>query len=129
MSTTPTGAEAASAIVTGAGSGIGRAVTLALAAAGDRVLAVDRNLESAEETAKLASGTVVAHRSDVSDPDQVAGYLAAALEQHGPPRSSSTTPGSRVCTGRSRRRRSRTGSRSPPSTCTACSTDSSTCCP
>lgn len=85
MSTTPTGAEAASAIVTGAGSGIGRAVTLALAAAGDRVLAVDRNLESAEETAKLASGTVVAHRSDVSDPDQVAGYLAAALEQHGPP--------------------------------------------
>lgn len=78
-------ASSASAIVTGAGSGIGRAVTLALAAAGDRVLAVDRNLDSAKETAELADGAVISHRSDVSDPEQVLGYVAAAVEQHGPP--------------------------------------------
>ena len=50
----------ASAIVTGAGSGIGRAVAVALARAGMRVVLVGRMAESLRETARLGgSGEVV----------------------------------------------------------------------
>src|SRR4051794_13753720 len=83
------GGAAVAAIVTGAGSGIGRAVTLALAAGGDSVLAVDRNLEGAEETVAMAgssTGAVLAHQADVSDPGQVQDYVSAAVEKLGPPR-------------------------------------------
>ncbi|GAV41492.1 SDR family oxidoreductase [Streptomyces acidiscabies] len=58
-STTPSGVHAERfagqlVLVTGAGSGIGRATAFAFAEAGARVVAVDRDAESAERTAELA---------------------------------------------------------------------------
>ncbi|MDN3356451.1 SDR family NAD(P)-dependent oxidoreductase [Actinomadura sp. DC4] len=59
------------AVVTGAGSGIGRAVALGLAETGARVVAADLDLAAAEVTAAEASGSVTAHPVDVADPDAV----------------------------------------------------------
>ncbi|MEV6279690.1 SDR family NAD(P)-dependent oxidoreductase [Nocardia sp. NPDC051832] len=57
-------------LVTGAGSGIGRAIALRQAAAGDIVLATDIDLAAAEQTAKLADGACHAYALDVRDPEQ-----------------------------------------------------------
>lgn len=69
-------------IVTGAGSGIGRAVALELASRGGDVLAVDINLDAANETARLASaasgGRIIPHRADATDPAQVAEFAERA---------------------------------------------------
>ncbi|WP_415952890.1 3-hydroxybutyrate dehydrogenase [Streptomyces sp. KLOTTS4A1] len=54
-----------SALVTGGGSGIGRACALALAEAGALVHVVDRDAESAKETAGATGGT--AHALDLTD--------------------------------------------------------------
>ena len=48
------------AIVTGAGSGIGREIALVLASQGARVLAVDRHAQAADETCRQARGTIKA---------------------------------------------------------------------
>lgn len=74
-----------SAIVTGAGSGIGRAVALALADRGAKVLAVDINAVAAKETVSLSQGEIVAHRADVSQSNDVRDYAAAAASLHGLP--------------------------------------------
>lgn len=61
-------------VVTGAGSGIGRAVTCVLAEAGVSVYALGRRPDALEETADRASattGTVIPVRCDVTDPDEV----------------------------------------------------------
>jgi NAD(P)-dependent dehydrogenase (short-subunit alcohol dehydrogenase family) len=55
------------AVVTGAGSGIGRATALLLAERGASVLAADYDGDGAEETARLARGGVVSHVVDVRD--------------------------------------------------------------
>ncbi|GAA2808342.1 3-hydroxybutyrate dehydrogenase [Saccharopolyspora taberi] len=55
------------AVVTGAGSGIGAAVSRRLAAAGAAVVAVDRNVESAERVAAETGGEALV--VDLSDPD------------------------------------------------------------
>lgn len=55
------------ALVTGAGSGIGRATALRLAAAGAVVVATDLRLEPAQETAAAAGGGAVALALDVRD--------------------------------------------------------------
>ncbi|RII20659.1 D-beta-hydroxybutyrate dehydrogenase [Streptomyces sp. YIM 130001] len=57
------------ALVTGGGSGIGRACVLALAQAGAAVHVVDRDAESAKEVAEIAGA--VAHVADLADPDAV----------------------------------------------------------
>lgn len=59
------------AVVTGAGSGIGRAVTLGLADRGDRVVAADLDLAAAQATAAAHPGLITALPVDVADPAQV----------------------------------------------------------
>lgn len=64
------------ALVTGAGSGIGRASALALAEAGYRVALVGRRLETLEETISLGDGGLEAFACDVTDADAVANLFA-----------------------------------------------------
>lgn len=74
------------AIVTGAGSGIGRAVSLMLAEAGARVLVVDLDEAKARETAETVAaqgGEARATRADVSWAADVAAYVAAARDAWG----------------------------------------------
>ena len=69
------------AIVTGAGGGIGRAVSLALANAGAKVLVVDLSLENGVETeAQILQrgGTAKFMAADVSRTEDVERYVAAA---------------------------------------------------
>ncbi len=74
------------AIVTGAGGGIGRAVSLALAGAGAKVLVVDLSQDSGRETERLigvGGGTASFVAADVSNADDVARYVAAARDNWG----------------------------------------------
>jgi meso-butanediol dehydrogenase/(S,S)-butanediol dehydrogenase/diacetyl reductase len=74
------------ALVTGAGSGIGRATAIRLAAEGADVFCVDLDLESAEAAAaevRSAGGQGVAWRCDVSDETAVNECVAACVEQFG----------------------------------------------
>jgi NAD(P)-dependent dehydrogenase (short-subunit alcohol dehydrogenase family) len=69
------------AIVTGAGRGIGRAISLALAAAGARVAVVARTAVEIDETAALivaAGGEAAPFRADVADRAMVESMAAAA---------------------------------------------------
>jgi NAD(P)-dependent dehydrogenase (short-subunit alcohol dehydrogenase family) len=62
------------AVVTGGGSGLGRAFSVALGKRGARVLVTDIHLGNAEETAELvraAGGTAVALRCDVAKKEEV----------------------------------------------------------
>jgi len=73
-------------IVTGAGSGIGRAIALRLAEEGGKVLCVDKTLETAFETAQsIARAGFIAEpfQADVSDSAQVQAFVDAALERWG----------------------------------------------
>ncbi len=60
------------AVVTGAGSGIGRAIALGLAAGGDRVVAADLDEASAPATAAEQPDLITAAPVDVADPARVA---------------------------------------------------------
>jgi NAD(P)-dependent dehydrogenase (short-subunit alcohol dehydrogenase family) len=69
------------ALITGAGSGIGRAAAIRFAAEGAAVVAVDLDAESAEGTATLvneAGGRAGAVRADVSSSDDCAAMVAFA---------------------------------------------------
>jgi len=73
-------------IVTGAGSGIGRASALRLAEEGARVLAVDRDAEKVAETLALgegATGTLASFVQDLTENDAPRSILAAAKERLG----------------------------------------------
>jgi NAD(P)-dependent dehydrogenase (short-subunit alcohol dehydrogenase family) len=59
------------ALVTGAGSGIGRAVSLALASAGFSVVLAGRRVEELEKTAALATGKTSIVPADVTNPQSV----------------------------------------------------------
>jgi 3-oxoacyl-[acyl-carrier protein] reductase len=76
------------ALVTGAGSGIGRAIAEKLARDGERVVVNDLKSESAEEVvARIGEwgGQATAAPGDVSDPEAVARIIAAAREAYGNP--------------------------------------------
>ncbi|MET9466333.1 SDR family oxidoreductase [Streptomyces sp. NPDC006544] len=80
------------AVVTGAGSGIGRSVALTLAAAGWAVAATGRRAAPLEETARAAAlaadasgdtADVLCVRADVSDPDDVAALFGTVQRHYG----------------------------------------------
>ncbi len=74
------------ALVTGAGGGIGRAACLAFAQAGASIMAVDIKGEAAAETAALiraAGGQAESFAADVSQASQVQAYVARTLETLG----------------------------------------------
>jgi NAD(P)-dependent dehydrogenase (short-subunit alcohol dehydrogenase family) len=72
-------------IVTGAGSGIGRASVIRFVEEGARVTAVDIARDAVEETARLVDDptVVVAVTADVSDPAAVKAYTDATAERWG----------------------------------------------
>ncbi|MCC5574306.1 3-hydroxybutyrate dehydrogenase [Microtetraspora sp. AC03309] len=74
-----TSLEGRTALVTGGGSGIGRACALRLAAAGARVVVADMNAESAAEVAAEVGGTPVA--VDLSDPSFLHAWHDVATRQ------------------------------------------------
>ena len=74
------------AIVTGAGTGIGRSVALALFGAGFRIALAGRRAGPLEETAALAgvaAGDALAVPTDVGDPASVAALFARTRETFG----------------------------------------------
>ncbi|MFJ9695196.1 SDR family oxidoreductase [Kitasatospora sp. NPDC101183] len=75
-------------VVTGGGSGIGRATALAFAEEGARVVVCDLDLPAAERTAELASligPKAHAYRVDVSDGAAMDAFAEAVAAEHGVP--------------------------------------------
>ncbi|GJF28142.1 short chain dehydrogenase [Kitasatospora sp. NE20-6] len=75
-------------VVTGGGSGIGRATALAFAAQGDRVVVCDLDLAAAERTAEACAAAApgaAAYRVDVSDGPAVDAFARQVAEAHGVP--------------------------------------------
>lgn len=72
------------AVVTGAGSGVGRAVATELLRAGWSVALAGRRVETLEETAALVQGgAALAVRTDVSRQEDVAALFAATVARFG----------------------------------------------
>jgi NAD(P)-dependent dehydrogenase (short-subunit alcohol dehydrogenase family) len=75
------------AVVTGGGSGLGRSISLKLAADGHRVAVVDVNSENAEKVAAeihAAEGTAIALGVDVSDEEAVEAGFTTVRDEFGP---------------------------------------------
>ena len=64
------------ALVTGAGSGIGRAAAIALSKDGFALVLAGRRLQPLEETSAMLAGDSIAISTDVGDPDSVAALFA-----------------------------------------------------
>ncbi|MBL8230946.1 MAG: SDR family NAD(P)-dependent oxidoreductase, partial [Bryobacterales bacterium] len=74
------------ALITGAGSGIGRETALLFAFEGAKVVAVDLNLEAAEAVAaaiEAAGGDAIAVKADVSKAADCEAMVAAAEKNFG----------------------------------------------
>lgn len=72
------------AIITGAGSGIGRAIALGYVREGARVFGIDLNLAGLQETAtQAAAGAMIGHQADITDPAQIEAAVAACLQELG----------------------------------------------
>jgi NAD(P)-dependent dehydrogenase (short-subunit alcohol dehydrogenase family) len=77
--------EGKSVIITGAGSGIGRAASLLFAKEGAKLIVVDRS-ESVNETAKLvgnAGGTIEAVQADAGSENDVKAFIDKAVSKYG----------------------------------------------
>jgi len=78
--------EGKNAVITGAGSGVGRASALRFAEEGAQVVCADLDAGRAKETVSLIEdngGTAVSVAADVSKEDDVIAMLGAAVEQFG----------------------------------------------
>ncbi|MDY6051391.1 MAG: SDR family NAD(P)-dependent oxidoreductase, partial [Rothia sp. (in: high G+C Gram-positive bacteria)] len=74
------------ATVSGAGSGLGRAISLKLAELGASVLVTDINLDAAQETAETiiqAGGTASALQADTSNYDDHVKVVETAVKEYG----------------------------------------------
>ncbi len=72
------------AVVTGAGSGLGRLITVTLSRSGWRVFAVGRRLPPLKETARLATvRSVLPVTADVGDADSAAALFARVQDRFG----------------------------------------------
>jgi NAD(P)-dependent dehydrogenase (short-subunit alcohol dehydrogenase family) len=79
-------ADARCALVTGAGSGIGRSVALRMAADGWRVVCADLNADTARSVADAiaaAGGAALAVQADIADEGSVAAMAGAAMDWAG----------------------------------------------
>ncbi len=75
-----------SVVITGSGSGIGRACALKFAEEGANIVVADINQDGGEETVqqiKAAGGTAFAFKADVADPTSVALLVQATIQQYG----------------------------------------------
>ncbi|MEL6601863.1 MAG: glucose 1-dehydrogenase [Cyanobacteria bacterium J06614_10] len=73
-------------VVTGAGSGIGKASAERLAEEGAKVLCVDIDAESVSSTAKgiqSSGGVADAFTADISDPAKAGGFVQGCVERYG----------------------------------------------
>ena len=73
------------AVVTGAGTGVGRAASLALMGAGFTVVLAGRRLEMLQETQKLGEnvGKSLPVSADMTDPGSIAALFAKVMEVYG----------------------------------------------
>jgi hypothetical protein len=73
------------ALVTGAGTGVGRAASLALMGAGFKVVLAGRRLDKLEETKKLGEkiGESLAVSADMADPASIAALFAKVMDTYG----------------------------------------------
>src|SRR3954454_4752456 len=70
-------------VVTGGGSGLGRATAQELSACGATVVIAGRRAEPLEETATLCEGPCEPVVCDIREEDQVAAFVDGVLERHG----------------------------------------------
>ena len=78
--------EGKTAVVTGGGSGVGRASCLRFAEEGARLVCADIDLDRAKETVaqvEAAGGTAIAERCDVSQEAEVVACIATAADRFG----------------------------------------------
>src|SRR4051812_18277971 len=74
------------AVVTGAGSGIGRALSLLLAKEGCRLAISDINAEGLAETERLVAELgrpVSSHKVNVADKERMQGFVEEVIAAHG----------------------------------------------
>src|ERR1700719_3152466 len=74
------------ALITGAGTGIGRATARAMAAEGAKVVVAEINAETGEQTAPIvaqAGGDCIAVATDVTQEDSVRAAIDAAVQHYG----------------------------------------------
>ena len=73
------------AVVTGAASGIGRAIALTLTEAGATVAAVDRNGAGVSDTVTQIGGASTAHVADLTDPGAIRALRDEVIDTHRAP--------------------------------------------
>jgi NAD(P)-dependent dehydrogenase (short-subunit alcohol dehydrogenase family) len=71
------------ALITGAGSGIGRAAAILFAREGAKVAITEIDTRAGEETAHLAGKEAIAIHADVTDPDSLQAAIRTTVDKFG----------------------------------------------